>query len=257
MAGQRGRVRHKRQSAVDEWIEIFAGAPVWLPVVFAGAILAVGVVLHWALLGLLGALVVLCLGLGGLSERRRRQRLVALAGSLESLRRLPWADFERLVAEAYRRRGYSVELTGGGGIDGGVDLVLRDARRSSLVQCKQWKRQVGVTVVRELAGVMHVEKASAGVLVATEGCTREAIDFARHAGIELIDGPGLLALLNLNPGAVVDASQPAAPASVTQTSGALPCPLCGAAMVPRQSHYGPFWGCANFPRCRGKRVNAA
>ena len=36
-----------------------------------------------------------------------------------------------------------------------------------------------------------------------------------------------------------------------------PCPLCGSWMVlcrplPHQS-YTPFWGCSEFPGCRGKR----
>jgi restriction system protein len=45
--------------------------------------------------------------------------------------------------------------TGGGGPDGGVDLVLRkpggNGSEKFLVQCKQWRAlKVGVDVVREL-----------------------------------------------------------------------------------------------------------
>lgn len=31
------------------------------------------------------------------------------------------------------------------------------------------------------------------------------------------------------------------------------CPKCGAEMVKRKSMYGEFYGCSNFPRCRGTR----
>lgn len=31
------------------------------------------------------------------------------------------------------------------------------------------------------------------------------------------------------------------------------CPLCGAPMKKRKGPYGPFWGCSNFPQCKGKR----
>ena len=31
------------------------------------------------------------------------------------------------------------------------------------------------------------------------------------------------------------------------------CPDCGGKMVPRTSAHGKFWGCANFPRCKGTR----
>src|SRR4051794_25833503 len=44
---------------------------------------------------------------------------------LDSLRELPWKRFEDLLGEGYRRQGYQVEETLGGGSDGGVDLVLR------------------------------------------------------------------------------------------------------------------------------------
>ncbi|MGQ9733155.1 MAG: type I DNA topoisomerase, partial [Candidatus Zipacnadales bacterium] len=32
---------------------------------------------------------------------------------------------------------------------------------------------------------------------------------------------------------------------------AVKCPECGAEMVVRQSRRGPFWGCSNYPQCRG------
>ena len=31
------------------------------------------------------------------------------------------------------------------------------------------------------------------------------------------------------------------------------CPKCGARMVKRNGRYGPFYGCSNYPRCRGTR----
>jgi len=29
------------------------------------------------------------------------------------------------------------------------------------------------------------------------------------------------------------------------------CPLCGDRMVSRKGKFGKFWGCINFPKCRG------
>ncbi len=31
------------------------------------------------------------------------------------------------------------------------------------------------------------------------------------------------------------------------------CPTCGGKMVLRQGRRGPFWGCADYPRCMGVR----
>ena len=73
--------------------------------------------------------------------------------SLASLRQLPWKRFEDLLGEAYRRQGYKVEETLGGGADGGVDLILGRDGKVTLVQCKRWNgAPVGVRQVRELYG---------------------------------------------------------------------------------------------------------
>jgi len=161
---------------------------------------------------------------------------------------MTWTQFEALLGEAYRRRGYSVREQGQGGADGGVDLVLRRDGAKTLVQCKHWRTQkVGVTVVRELAGVMAVQRAAAGIVVTSGRFTDEARTFAATAGVELVDGRALPALLGRVP----------VPEPVLTSDAETPaCPTCSAPMVKRQAKRGasgPFWGCSTFPRCRGTR----
>jgi len=68
--------------------------------------------------------------------------------SIDRIRALPWREFELLVAEAYRRKGYRVAERGGGGADGGIDIELRAGGKTLVVQCKRWKtRTVGVAMV--------------------------------------------------------------------------------------------------------------
>lgn len=31
------------------------------------------------------------------------------------------------------------------------------------------------------------------------------------------------------------------------------CPDCNGEMIPRSSQYGKFWGCKDYPKCRGTR----
>jgi ssDNA-binding Zn-finger/Zn-ribbon topoisomerase 1 len=33
----------------------------------------------------------------------------------------------------------------------------------------------------------------------------------------------------------------------------LKCPDCGSEMIPRSSQYGKFWGCSDYPQCKGTR----
>lgn len=91
-------------------------------------------------------------------QRHKRYKLVshvAESDAADALHDMSWQEFEITVSEAFRLDGFRVEERGGAGADGGIDLVLYREREKFLVQCKQWKAyQVGVSVVRELYGVM-------------------------------------------------------------------------------------------------------
>lgn len=163
---------------------------------------------------------------------------------------LDWREFERLVQEAFRRKGYiSVETPSGA--DGGVDIGLRKDGKLYLVQCKHWKRkQVGVGPVRELWGVITARQAAGGFFVISGRYTEEAEAFARQVNLTLIDGAALNKLIT-----EVQRSTPAAqqkPAIATTPD----CPKCGSEMVRRVARKGAnagkeFWGCSMYPRCRG------
>lgn len=196
---------------------------------------------------LLGALV------SAIKRRRRRALHAQLAGAptRTSLDRLSWREFELVVGEYFRRKGFEVEERGGAGPDGGVDLVLRLGRDRYLVQCKQWKsRSVGVAVVRELFGVMAAEEAVGGFVVSSGSFTDEARRFAEGRAIELVDAPRFLAGIAAD--GLADGRSRPGPAQVPD------CPDCGSPMVQRQARRGTtvgqrFWGCSRFPSCRGSR----
>jgi restriction system protein len=183
---------------------------------------------------------------------RKRARLLETQTGLDSLRAMNWREFELLVGEAFRRQGYSVEETGLGGADGGVDLILRKNGRTELVQCKQWRReQINVSVVREMWGLVHHHRADAVKIVAVGEFTRDAAAFARDKAIDLINGEKLLV-------AVRDSQ--ATPALQTRIEPTLmasipSCPLCGKTMTQRSKRATgqSFWGCSSFPRCKGTR----
>jgi restriction system protein len=143
-------------------------------------------------------------GIGAMVSALKRSRSgalleVAQASSKVAIASVNWRDFEGLVGEAFRRQGFTVTGFGGHGPDGGVDLGLSKNGQRFLVQCKHWrKRQVGVTVVRELNGVMSALGAHGGFVVAGGEFTREAREFARTTKIELIDGSALAELIGSN-----------------------------------------------------------
>ncbi len=220
----------------------------------------------------------LCLAGAGLSAWRRRERAGLLAratGADTSLEvsRMSWQQFELLVGEAFRSQGYKVAELGGAGPDGGVDLVLTKDGARYLVQCKQWRAfKVGVSVVRELFGVMAAQKAAGGFLVTSGRLTDEAKAFAEGKNIILIDGDRLGKFLRSGQqgqvptkrerDTVVDkvraATQPGAGEPNLRAAAAhVPsCPRCSKAMVRRVARQGArsgqaFWGCSDYPGCRG------
>lgn len=200
-------------------------------------------------------------------KQRKRKNLVRIAGSGKTndpLHDINWKDFEMLVGEVFRIRGFTVIENDSGGADGGIDLVLKKEGEIFLVQCKQWRAyKVSVSVVRELLGVM-VTKGAAGGFVVTSGIfTSEAQSFAKGQNIELIDGSILTAMIEKTHGMTsnkVDRAKKNAPESTPSTTTAEPgCPQCGNAMVKRVARKGAnsgknFWGCVEFPRCRGMRA---
>jgi restriction system protein len=107
-------------------------------------------------------------------------------------------EFEQLVANLFGQMGLESKLTRSSR-DGGVDCVAYDARPvlggKVVIQAKRYRNTVGVSAVRDLFGTMMNEGANKGILVTTSGYGPDAFDFAKDKPIELIDGGGLLFLL--------------------------------------------------------------
>jgi restriction system protein len=191
----------------------------------------------------------------GRYKRRALHEHVAASPDRGALNNMSWQQFEALVGEAFRRKGYAVTETGGGGADGGIDLALKKEGETFLVQCKQWKAyKVSVTTVRELYGVMAAEGATGGFVVTSGVFTDEARAFAVGCNIELMDGKALLALIR---GVSIPAKAAAASPAATPASSPA-CPVCRSAMVRRTAKRGAnsgnaFWGCSQYPGCKGTR----
>jgi restriction system protein len=295
--------RRSKSSPADDFIAIVALMPWW-----AGVIMGVGAYLllhHWARQPVIVAVQpaqvgtiatqVMWRGLAGggqyfvpficfigaaVSAWRRKERRqlvadVAQSRCADALDGISWQEFEKLVGEGFRLRGYRVTETGGGGADGGIDLALTKGSEKFLVQCKQWRAlKVGVSVVRELYGVMAARGATGGFVVTSGRFTDEAKAFASGRNVSLIDGPELLTLIR-SAGSAARAPAPTVapprakvpPASVPPASAptaalaqpAPACPVCAKAMVKRvakrgASAGGAFWGCSAYPSCRGTRA---
>jgi len=283
----------KRQGLFDDLVAIAARFPWWLGVLLAAAsyvglhyfavgsvpaapttnalgdvVIAAGVKSAATILQYIAPIAFLAGALVSALGRRKRNAMYgrASAEGLTAIGTMSWREFEMLIGEAFRRRGFRVLELGGQGADGGVDLVLSKQGERHVVQCKHWRAmKVPVAVVRELYGVMAAQGAAGGLVVTVGEFTSEARDFASGRGIELINGKTLATMLREVTAPI--RSTPAAdvmPEQVSETDvrlAPLPCPKCGQPMVKRIAQKGAnagnaFWGCSGFPECRGVRPSA-
>ena len=102
------------------------------------------------------------------------------------------ADFEESVKNLLSRRGCNVQATKASG-DGGIDLIAMFGGSTFWCQCKGHKSPVGVTVVREIAGVCSLG-GGIPVVIAVNGYTKAAVETAQQLGVLLIDTHNLVSM---------------------------------------------------------------
>jgi restriction system protein len=211
-----------------------------------------------------------------LAKQKKLYNDVTKRAGVAALNEMSWSDFERLVSEYYRRKGFKVTREGGNGPDGGIDLVLRQKSEVYLVQCKQWKTyKVGVQPVREFYGVMASRKVAGGYFVTSGEFTEEARRFVKGLNLDLIEGRDLRKMIDIAqapvpllvppvPGTSDVAKAPAKtnstpPVALPAVSPSPLCPVCNSEMARRVARHGnnagkEFWGCTTYPKCKGTRT---
>jgi restriction system protein len=252
MTDRAGRLRRRKSRSSDGWlVSLLCYVPWWVTCGLAVAAIAVGAQVHALALGIISGVVIALAGLVAAEDTIRGHRLARHSRSVDDLRRMSWQDFERLVAEAFRRSGYRADLTSRGA-DGGVDIILTRSGSKTLVQCKQNTSRLGPGAIRELAGVMASEDVTDGIVVACGGVGDEGQAFAKRNRIRIIDGSALVGLL------VEKETWTELPRGTATTTAAAvqgpSCPRCHSTMVRRNSRRGFFWACSRFPSCRGTRA---
>lgn len=162
-------------------------------------------------------------------------------------------QFELLIGEAFRRKGYGIVEKGARGSR--ADLVVQKNGERCLVSLKQWRAiRVGANAVRELAETMEDKRVPRGMVVTTGVFTDDAVALARASRIDLHDGAALKALTR---GVSVPSKVFRDPLSVL-TRGTPYCPECQGRMVKKRVRDGAkagkgYWRCFRYPDCQGRR----
>lgn len=104
-------------------------------------------------------------------------------------------EFEMLVAEGFRLRGYAAEPAAEP--QAGADLVLRKGSDTFLLLLKHWKElRVGPDILRELRRLIAGCGAAGGFVVTCGSFTPDAVAFAREHNVQLLDATALAELIS-------------------------------------------------------------
>lgn len=101
-----------------------------------------------------------------------------MAENPEALYQLTGRKFEEVMAEIYCKLGYNVELTKTSR-DGGKDIIIRKPEVLGdfiyYVECKKYSpdKPVGVGIVRELSGVIEMDRVNGGIIATTSYFARD------------------------------------------------------------------------------------
>lgn len=120
-----------------------------------------------------------------------RNRLLASVTRKRSLTHLSWNEYEALCADYLKKKGIKASLSRPGA-DGGIDIHAQWRGRKLIVQCKHWKKPVGVATVREMFGLMHDHQAASVIVFSSSRFSKPAWDFAKGKPIYLVDGRHLI-----------------------------------------------------------------
>lgn len=171
--------------------------------------------------------------------------------SVGALQQLEWKRFEMLCVWYYEAMGFNV-ATVSHGPDGGIDATLyREGMSAPLavVQCKAWRSAVKVETVRALGGAMHAKQVRRGVFWSLTGFLGQPVkDYAAEAGIQLLDGEGIVERIR----ALDQYKRATLLAKAFKGDYRTPtCAACGVKLVERKGKAGLFWGCRNYSKgCR-------
>jgi HJR/Mrr/RecB family endonuclease len=170
-----------------------------MPVFTLLSVLLVGFALYLVVASVLGlvisGLVVVLSIVYGRVEVQRQIRRDHDWHALEGLRLMSGYDFEKHVAELYRRLGYHTQVTRMGG-DQGVDVIADNGAQRIGIQCKQRSDVVGNEAVQQAMAGRAFYDCSHAAVICTTTFSKPAQELAARGSVQLIEGNAYAALVN-------------------------------------------------------------
>ena len=98
---------------------------------------------------------------------------------------------ENSVKILTQNKGWNTKTTSTIG-DGGVDLICTKENKRIFIQCKGHSKPLGVSAIRDAAGVKMAHNPDEMIVLAPSGFTKGSVDFANQSGVKLIESDDLV-----------------------------------------------------------------
>lgn len=167
-----------------------------------------------------------------------------LNSSINIVDKMTGEEFEEFLKSHFEKLGYMVQLTPKTG-DYGADLVINKNGCKTVVQAKRWVSKVGIEAVQQVIASRSYYKADKCLVVTNNYFTPNAINLAEsNKDVELWDRKELISMMDKNNPVINNSSE---------ISKRILCPKCGREMKLIHGKNGDFYGCSNYPKCKGTR----
>lgn len=103
---------------------------------------------------------------------------------LTKIDKMSGEQFEKYLAEQFKRLGYHVSFTERSH-DYGADLILKKRKKVIVVQAKRYEKNIGIKAVQEIVGAVAYYQAEEAMVVTNRYYTKSAIKLAKQNGVIL------------------------------------------------------------------------
>lgn len=180
-------------------------------------------------------------------NQKKKEHTLSKSG-IKQIDRIDGIQFEYYLSTLFKNLGYKVQVTEASK-DYGADLILHKGEEKIVVQAKRYSKNIGIKAVQEIVASKIHYKANAAWVVSNSFYTKSAKNLAQTTDVRLINRTELIdMILKMNPNVV-----PNAQAILTNQSSNVMCPKCNSTMKVRKGKNGEFYGCLNYPKCKGTR----
>lgn len=168
-----------------------------------------------------------------------------LNSDIQIVDKMTGEEFEEFLKAHFEKLGYKVDTTPKSN-DYGADLVMDKNGYRTVVQAKRWIDKVGIEAVQQIIGAKSYYRANKCIVITNNYFTHNAINLAAvNREVELWDRKVLIKMMNRNNPAINN---------IGEINKRVICSKCGAEMILKHGKYGDFYGCSNYPKCKGTKT---